>query len=62
LSHPFPRTTPSRYLFNPENAEQVAPIVFSPAKIQRARERNAEMEAQKQAEEAANNKKRLRGN
>jgi hypothetical protein len=40
------------YLFDLENAEQRAPIVFSPAKIQRARERKAEIEAQGQAEEA----------
>jgi hypothetical protein len=40
------------YLFDLEDAEQGAPIVFSPAKIQRARERKAEMEAQEQVEEA----------
>ena len=40
------------YLIDPEDAEQGAPVVFSPAKIQRARERKAELVAQEQAEEA----------
>ena len=40
------------YLLDPEDTEQGAPVIFSPAKIQRARERKAEMEAQEQAEEA----------
>jgi hypothetical protein len=40
------------YLLDPENTEQGAPIIFSPAKIQRARERKAEIEAQEQVEEA----------
>jgi hypothetical protein len=40
------------YLFDPEDAERGAPVVFSPAKVQRARERKAEQEAQGQAEEA----------
>jgi len=33
------------YLFNPEDVEQDAPVIFSPEKIQRARERKAEIEA-----------------
>lgn len=40
------------YLLDPEDTEQGAPIIFSPAKIQRARERKAEIEAQEQVEEA----------
>jgi hypothetical protein len=40
------------YLLDPEDVEQRAFIVFSLAKIQRARERKAEIEAQEQAEEA----------
>src|SRR5277367_4652811 len=40
------------YLVDPEDAERGAPVVYSPAKVQRARERKAEVEAEEQAEEA----------
>jgi len=49
------------YLLDPEDAEQGAPVVFSPAKIQRAREREAEIEAQEQVEEARKQREKLRG-
>jgi hypothetical protein len=47
------------YLFDLEDIEQGAPIVFSPAKIQRARERKAEIEAQEQAEEARKEREKV---
>ena len=47
------------YLFDLEDTEQGAPIVFSPSKIQRARERKAEIEAQEQAEEARKEREKV---
>jgi hypothetical protein len=47
------------YLLDPEDVEQGGPIVFSPAKIQRARERKAEIEAQEQAEEARKEREKV---
>lgn len=47
------------YLLDPEDGEQGAPIVFSPAKIQRAREKKAEIEAQGQAEEARKRQEKI---
>ena len=47
------------YLLDPEDVEQRALIVFSPAKIQRSRERKAEIEAQEQAEEACKEREKV---
>jgi hypothetical protein len=47
------------YLLDPEDTERGAPIVFSPAKIQRAGERKAEIEVQEQAEEARKQREKV---